>query len=198
MDLASTVLSAGWASGVNAYLTVALLNVLGRAGVGEVPAPLQGDGVLVAALVMYAVEFVVDKVPYLDSAWDVVHTAVRPAVGSVLGAQFAGDADVRGLDEALAAGGGGATALVSHAIKAGLRLGINASPEPLSNIVVSLVEDVLVAGVTIFAREQPEAAAAIAATLLVLGAALVVLLISRIRRALRALRARWGRGPPPA
>lgn len=197
MDLATTVFSTGWASGVNAYATVALLGLLGRAGVGEVPEPIQSDPAIAVALVMFAIEFVTDKVPYLDNAWDALHTAVRPAIGSVVGAAFAGDAQVSGIDEVLAAGGSGATALASHAVKAGLRLGINTSPEPFSNVLASLAEDGAVAVVVVFALQNPELAAVIAAVLLALGAGLVVYLAKRIRRGLTRVRQRR-RDPPPA
>jgi hypothetical protein len=196
VDLVPTLISAGWASGVNAYLTVALLNVLGRAGVGDVPEELQTDGVLAVALVMYAIEFVVDKVPYLDSAWDTVHTLVRPAIGSTIGVALAGDTGAAGFEEALAGGGSGALALASHAVKAGVRLGVNTSPEPASNIAVSLVEDLLVAGVIALALEHPVPAACIAIVLLGTGIALVVFLARRIRTTARRLRERWGRPPP--
>jgi hypothetical protein len=198
LDLAATLFSTGWASGVNAYATVALLNLLGRAGVGEVPDDLEGNVVLAVAVTMYAIEFVTDKVPYLDNLWDAIHTAVRPAIASVVGAAFGSEDDLRGLDEALAAGGSGATALASHAVKASLRLGINASPEPASNIVASLLEDGAVAVVVLLALENPEVAATIAALLLVTGTALAIFLWKRIRRAVAYLRRRYGRGPPPA
>jgi hypothetical protein len=195
MDLATTVFSTGWASGVNAYATIALLGLLGKAGVGEVPDALTSDGVIAAASVLYGIEFVADKVPLVDNAWDAVHTVIRPAIASLLGAGFAVDADVGALDEALSAGGSGVTALASHGVKAGLRLGINASPEPFSNIVASLTEDGLVAGVTALALENPEVAAVIALILLVLGTLLLIYLIKRIRGGLRNLQERFG--PPP-
>ena len=196
MDLAPTLFSTGWATGVNAYATVALLNLLGRAGVGEVPDALEGDVVLVVALAMYGIEFVTDKIPYLDNVWDAIHTVVRPAVASAIGAAFGSEDDLRGFDEALAAGGSGGTALASHAVKASLRLGINASPEPASNIVTSLLEDGVVGVVVFFAVENPEIAAAIAAVLLAAGIALTISLWKRIRRAAAYLRDRYGRGPP--
>ena len=196
MDLVPTLISAGWASGVNAYLTVALLSLLGRAGVGEVPDELQRDGVLVAALVMFAIEFVTDKVPWLDSAWDTVHTLVRPAIGSAVGVDFASAEEVSGLEQALSGGGSGAMAFASHAVKASLRLGINASPEPFTNIGVSLLEDLAVAGVTVLALEHPVPAAVIAVTLLAAGTALAVLVASRVRRGLRALQERLRRAGP--
>jgi Domain of unknown function (DUF4126) len=195
MDLVTTVFSTGWATGVNAYATIALLGLLGKAGVGEVPDALTNDGVIAAASVLYGIEFVADKVPLVDNAWDAVHTVIRPVIASLLGAGFAVDADVGALDEALSAGGSGVTALASHGVKAGLRLGINASPEPFSNIVASLTEDGLVAGVTALALENPEIAAVIALILLVLGTLLLVYLIKSVRRGLRNLQERFG--PPP-
>lgn len=190
MDLAAHVLSAGWASGVNAYLTVGLLSLLGRSGAIDLPDALNSDLVLYGSLALFAVEFVADKVPFVDSAWDSIHTVVRPAIGSLLGVAFAGEASVSGLDEVLAGGGSGATALASHAVKAGLRLGINSSPEPVSNILASLTEDGLVAGVIFFSVENPELAAATAMVLLIAGASVVYLIWSRIRRALGRLRER--------
>jgi Domain of unknown function (DUF4126) len=188
------VISAGWAAGVNASGTVAMLGLLGQAGVGEVPDPLTETPVIATALVLFAIEFVVDKVPYLDNAWDVLQTPIRPAVASVVGALFAGEADVSSIDEAVSAAGSGGTALLSHGLKTGLRLGVNASPEPFSNIVLSLVEDGLVAGVVALALEEPLIALAIVIFLLVTGAALVVLIWSRIRRAWRRLREYGWRG----
>ena len=196
MELLPSLLSAGWASGVNSYLTVAVLGLAGRAGVGEVPEQLTETPVLIAAGVMYAVEFVADKIPLLDNLWDAIHTVVRPAIASVVGVEYAGADGLGGVDEALAGGGTAAVALVSHGVKAGLRLGINASPEPFTNIAASLTEDGLVALVAGFSLEHPELAATIAVVLLVCGVALVVFVWRRIRRGLRTLIARTGRPPP--
>ena len=194
MDLAAHVISAGWASGVNAYLTVAMLSLLGRAGAVEVPSQLESDPILIGALAMFAIEFVADKVPYIDNAWDAIHTLIRPAIGSALGFEFAGDAAVSGGDELLSGVGAGTTALASHGVKAGLRLGINASPEPVSNVIASLTEDGLVAAIVAFSIEQPELAALIALVLLAIGAGLVIFIWTRVRRTL----ARLMRGPPRA
>lgn len=190
MDLAATLFSTGWASGVNAYGTVALLGILGRLDVGAVPADLERTPVIAVALGLFLVEFFVDKIPWLDSVWDSIHTVVRPLIAVVLGFQFGGEAGISAVEEALGAGGSGATALASHAVKAGIRLGINASPEPASNIVASLTEDGLVAVVVLFSINNPELAAAIAAVLLIAGLALIVLLWRRIRVALRKRRER--------
>jgi hypothetical protein len=197
MDLAAHVISAGWASGVNAYLTVAMLALLGRSGAVDVPDELTSDPILFISLAMFAVEFVADKVPYIDNLWDAVHTVIRPAVGSAVGFAFAGEAGVAGGDELLAGASSGTTALASHGVKAGLRLGINASPEPVTNVIASLTEDGLVAAIVAFSIEQPELAAALALLLLAGGITLVVLIWARIRRALlRLMQQPRGRPPP--
>ena len=145
-DLLPLVFTSGWASGVNAYAVVLVLGLLGRfAGVDVVPSALQSDAVLIGAAVLYALEFVADKIPWLDSTWDAVHTAIRPTIGAALGLLLAGEAGT--VVQALAAAGGGLTALASHAVKAGVRAGVNTSPEPVSNIAVSVAEDVTAAGV---------------------------------------------------
>ena len=192
MELIPTVVSAGYAAGLNAYGTVALLGLLGRAGFGEVPEPLTSDGIIFGAAVMYAIEFVTDKVPYLDNTWDLLHTLVRPAIGSAIGVQFAELDRVTGAEEAVAGAGAGGTALTSHAIKAGMRLGINASPEPFSNILVSLAEDGVVAVVIALALKEPLIALALVVVLIAIGIGLVLLLRRAIRRALAKRRRRRG------
>lgn len=188
-ELLPLVFTSGWASGVNAYATVLMLGLLGRfAGVDAVPAGLERTDVLVAAAVLYTVEFVTDKIPYVDSTWDAVHTAIRPTVGAVIGLLVAGEAD--SLEAAVLAATGGLTALASHLVKGGLRLAVNTSPEPATNVGASLVEDFSVAGLISLAVVAPWVAAGIAGALLVLGGTLVVLLASRIRRALRRRRER--------
>ena len=197
MELVPTVISAGWAAGVNAYGTIAVLGLLGRAGVGEVPEPLTGTPVIAVALVMFAIEFVVDKVAYLDSTWDVIQAPVRTAVGGAIGFLFAGEADVSSI-EMLSSAGGGGNALTSAAVKTGVRLGINASPEPASNVFMSLLEDGLVAVVVALALEEPFVALAAVLVLLAAGVTLIYLIWSRIRRAWAALRRRVrDRAPPP-
>jgi hypothetical protein len=191
MELLPSLLSAGWASGVNAYLTVLILGLGGRAGVAEVPEQLTETPVLAVAAVMFAIEFVTDKIPYVDNTWDAISTLIRPVIGAVIGVEYADLDGLDGVEEALAGGGTGAVALVSHGIKAGLRLGINASPEPFSNIVASLTEDGLVAVVTAFSLENPELAAAIALVLLICGVAILIVIWTRVRRALAAMQQRW-------
>jgi hypothetical protein len=185
------VFSSGWASGVNAYLVVLVLGIADRVGgLSQVPDVLGRWDVLTVAFFLYAMEFVADKIPYLDSTWDVVSTAIRPTVGAVIGVLIAGDADTLG--QAVAGVVGGGTALLSHAVKAGSRLAINSSPEPVSNVTASVVEDVAVLGVIWFAIENPRAAAAIAAVLLAGGLVLLYLLGRLIRRGWR----RWKKREP--
>lgn len=181
------VLASGWASGVNAYLCVLMLGLIGRFGdVAAVPEALTRTDVLVVAAILVVVEFVADKIPYVDSLWDAVSTAIRPTVGVVIGLLIAQDAPT--LQQAVLAASGGGAALVSHLVKGGLRLIVNTSPEPVTNIGVSVGEDVAVAGVTSLAVLQPALALGIAGVLLVLGIVLLVLLWSRVRRGYRRYR----------
>ena len=190
-ELLPWVLTSGWASGINAYAVVLLMGVFGRLGVDAVPSALQRTDVLVVAAVLFVVELVADKVPYLDSAWDAAHTVVRPVVGAAIAALLAGDAG--SLEQAVMAVTGGTSALASHLVKAGLRAAVNTSPEPASNVIVSTGEDLTVAGVVSLAVLNPWVAAAIALTLLVIGAVLVAVLWRRIGQARRRWRDWRGR-----
>jgi uncharacterized protein DUF4126 len=190
----SLAFSSGWASGVNAYLVVLVLGIADRLGdFTDIPDALGRWEVLAVAGFMYAMEFVADKIPYVDSTWDVISTAIRPTVGAVVGVLIAGDAD--SLPQAVGAVVGGGTALVSHLVKTGSRLAVNSSPEPVTNIGLSVAEDVTVLGVVWFSIEHPVAAATIAAILLVMGLAVLYFVAKLIRRGWR----RWkGRGTPRA
>lgn len=178
------VFTSGWASGINAYAVVLLLGLFGATGLSdEVPEALQRTDVLIAAGVLFLIEAVADKVPYVDNVWDSVHTVIRPVAGAVVAALLAGESG--SLPELAAGAVGGSTALMSHLVKAGTRMAVNTSPEPFSNIAISTGEDLAVAGVITFAMFHPVAAAVIAAVLLALGIWLLVFLASRIRRFLR-------------
>ncbi|MFJ3100754.1 DUF4126 domain-containing protein [Streptomyces sp. NPDC086835] len=184
MSVLPLVFTSGWASGINAYAVVLMFGVLGATGVSDqVPQALQRPDVLIAAGVLFLCEAVADKVPYVDSIWDSVHTVIRPVAGAVVAALLAGESG--SLPELAAGAVGGSTALMSHLVKAGTRMAINTSPEPFSNIAVSVAEDLGVAGIISFAVFNPVAAAVIAGTLLVLGIVTVLFLASRIRRFLR-------------
>jgi hypothetical protein len=178
------IFTSGVASGVNCYAVVLLLGLIGRFGhIASVPPVLERPSVLAAAAVLYAGQFVVGKVPFLDSVWDVIHTAVRPVVGGAIGVVMAHHAHTSAAEVVAAAALGGGSALASHVVKTGVRLGVNASPEPVSNIIASLLEDLGVAGIVSFAVFHPVLAAVIAAILLATGVVLFALLAARIRRA---------------
>ncbi|NEC86914.1 DUF4126 domain-containing protein [Streptomyces sp. SID12501] len=184
MSVLPLVFTSGWASGINAYAVVLLLGVFGATGLSdEVPESLQRPEVLVVAGVLFLCEAVADKIPYVDSVWDTVHTVIRPVSGAVVGALLAGQS---GSLPDLAAGAiGGSTALASHAVKAGTRMAVNTSPEPFSNVILSFAEDLGVGGIVTFAMFNPQAAAIIAGALLLTGLIVLYFLVSRIRRFLR-------------
>lgn len=190
MDLATLGLVAGtgWASGVNLYLVVLLVGGSGRLGWVEVPGALTRTDVLVLAAVLFALEFVVDKLPFLDTTWDVLHTVIRPVGAAVLGLVLVGDADTP--MQALTALASGGLASAAHIAKATTRAAINTSPEPASNIGMSLVEDGVVAGVVWFAVTNPAVALALVAVLVMVGTLLTVKLVRVARRGLARWRAR--------
>ncbi|MFJ9420872.1 DUF4126 domain-containing protein [Streptomyces sp. NPDC101249] len=184
MSVLPLVFTSGWASGVNAYAVVLLLGVFGATGLSDdIPQTLQRPEVLIAAGVLFLCESVADKIPYLDSFWDTVHTVVRPLAGAWIGALLAGQSG--SLPDVAAGLLGGSTALASHAVKSGTRMAVNTSPEPFTNVVLSIAEDLGVGGIVTFAMFHPVAAAVIAGVLLAAGLVVLVLLISRIRRYLR-------------
>ena len=148
MDFISTLaisMGGSWVAGINLYATVATLGLLGRFANLKLPGELDivtSWWVIGVALFLFVIEFIADKIQVVDSVWDVVHTFIRIPAGAVIAATAFGDFDRRIQVIALLAGGG--LALTSHGTKAATRAIINASPEPVSNIVASLAEDVLV------------------------------------------------------
>lgn len=189
MDALALTFSSGWASGVNAYLVVLVLGVADRVGtVADIPDVLGRWDVLAAAGFLYAMEFIADKIPYIDSTWDAISTAIRPTAGAVIGVLLAGDAS--SLDQAVLGVVGGGTALLSHLAKAGGRLAINSSPEPVTNVLASITEDAAVLGVVWFSLAHPEAAAAVAGVLLLLGLVVLLLVARLVRRGWRRWKAR--------
>ncbi|MCH9671452.1 MAG: DUF4126 domain-containing protein [Gammaproteobacteria bacterium] len=150
MDTVSIIaLSMGgaWACGINLYAAVVVLGFLGASGSIELPANLEilaHPAVLGAAGLMYCVEFFADKVPVVDSGWDAIHTFIRIPAGALVAAGAVGDVGAPLEFAALLLGG--TLAAGSHATKAGTRLAINASPEPVTNWTASIGEDVAVVG----------------------------------------------------
>ena len=190
------VFSSGWASGVNAYLVVLILGLADRFGhFAQIPDEVARTDVLIGAGLLYSMEFVADKVPYLDSTWDVVSTFIRPTVAAAIAILVARNGgDIGGLQQAGYAVLGGGTALASHSVKAGSRLAINTSPEPMTNIGASLGEDGLVAVVMALVIAYPWIALGVTVVLLILGLALLWFVASKVRRGWR----RWkGRPAKP-
>src|SRR6266542_4274881 len=147
MNLIGTLaiaMGSGWVSGINLYATVATLGLLARFAHLRLPGELgllNNWWIIGFAILLYLIEFFADKIPYLDSAWDAIHTFIRIPAGAVLAATAFGDFDPRVQVVAFLLGGG--LALTAHGTKATARAAINLSPEPVSNIVVSLSEDIL-------------------------------------------------------
>ncbi len=184
------VFTSGWASGINAYAVVLIMGLVERFGhLAQIPDALGRTDVLIGAAIMFLLEMVADKIPYIDSMWDSVHTVIRPLIGATLG--YLLGHDTSSLNAAFTAATGGITSLLSHGVKAGLRVAVNTSPEPVSNIVVSTAEDATVTGVMAIALANPWISASIAAVLLVVGIAVVVILLKKIR-AFRARYDAWG------
>lgn len=191
MDLTTLGFAMGsaWLSGINLYATVATLGLLQRFHFVQLPGDLgylSHPWVIGAALALYAIEFVADKVPAVDSVWDVVHTFIRIPAGAILAASaFAHfDPSVRVLALLM----GGTLALSSHGTKTATRLTANASPEPFSNIFLSLLEDAIAIGGSVLMTLHP------AVILVVVVVALIVsIVIFRVIR--RALGRLFGKKP---
>ena len=168
MDLVTLgrTLGFSFAAGVNLYATVAILGLAARYGWVDLPPQFDAfdnDVVLGVAIVMYLVEFFADKIPYVDSLWDLIHTAIRPIGGALIAVTTLGDASptVQGLVALL----GGAVAAGSHLTKTSTRAAANTSPEPFSNWLLSLGEDLFVVGLGYLALLHPVAALVVATVL---------------------------------
>src|SRR5713226_5606673 len=177
-------LGAGFSSGLNLYATIATLGLLERFGIIHLPGSLQvlsHPWVLGIAIALYAIEFLADKIPYVDSVWDVIHTLIRPPAAALLayGATAAAPPEWR-WGAALLAGG---VALTSHGTKASARAAVNASPEPFSNWILSFGEDVLAVWLTWMATVHPFATTIIVAALVTLCVFLLYHLFRFARRA---------------
>ena len=182
----SLALGAGFSSGLNLYATVATLGLLQRFGIVHLPASLQVPAhpwVIGIAAGLYLIEFFADKIPYVDTIWDFVHTFIRPPAAALLAyaAVSGSDAEWR-WGAALLAGG---VALTSHGAKATTRAAVNTSPEPLSNWTLSLGEDVMAVWLSWMASLHPAATTIVVFLLLGLCAYLLYRLFRFARRAVR-------------
>lgn len=186
MDILTTLgrtLGFSFAAGVNLYATVALLGLASRYGWVSLPPQFQAfdnDWIIGTALVMYVVEFFADKIPYFDSLWDMIHTAIRPIGGALIAVTTLGDASPT--MEAFVMLLGGVVATSSHLTKTSTRAAANASPEPVSNWALSLGEDVFVVGLGYLALQYPLIALGVAAVLLVLIAVFAAVIVRTVRR----------------
>jgi hypothetical protein len=184
MDLITLgrTLGFSFAAGVNLYATVAILGLASRYGWVSLPPQFQAfnsDIVIGAAVVMYLIEFFADKIPYVDTLWDIIHTAVRPIGGALIAVTTLGEASPA--VEALIALLGGTVAAGSHLTKTSTRAAANASPEPFSNWFLSVAEDFFVVGLGFLALKYPVAALAVAGTLAILIVVFAAVIIRKVR-----------------
>lgn len=191
VDTIGLLAGTGWAAGLNLYLATFLLGLAGRLDWLDSPAVLQRTDVMIVAGVLYGIEFLADKVPFIDNVWDAIHTFVRPLGAGALGYVIAGDSP--SVAAAVGALLTGALALSAHSTKATTRAAVNTSPEPFSNIALSLFEDGLVAALLALAIANPIIALVVVVLFTILGIWLVVKFFGAIKR-VRARRA----SPPPA
>ena len=186
MDVLTTLgrtLGFSLAAGVNLYATVAILGLATRYGWVALPDQYQvfnSDVVIIAAIAMYLIEFFADKIPYFDSLWDAIHTAIRPVGGALIAVATMGDASpaMKGLVALL----GGTVAASSHLTKTSTRAAANTSPEPFSNWTLSLGEDVFAVGLGYTALTHPVLALAIAIVVLALIAVFAVVIVRTVRK----------------
>jgi hypothetical protein len=184
----SLALGAGFSSGLNLYATVATLGLLQRFGVVYLPASLQAlshPWVIGIAVALYVIEFFADKIPYVDTIWDFIHTFIRPPAAALLAYAAAGGAGAewRWAAALLA----GSVALTSHGTKASARAAVNTSPEPFSNWVLSLGEDALAVWLSWMAAVHPVVTTIVVLALLVLCVFLLYRLFRFARRAVQRL-----------
>ena len=190
-------LGTSFASGLNLYATVAAAGLFQRLGIVTLPEPLQilaNPVVLGVSLTLFLVEFIADKIPYVDSAWDALHTFIRPPAAALLSySAFAGEGvpEEWKLTAALLAGG---VALTSHGAKASTRAAANASPEPVSNWTLSLLEDGFAVFLAWMAAEHPLITGAVVVALVIVA----VFVIWKLYGYLKARLSRLKRGPSPA
>jgi Domain of unknown function (DUF4126) len=181
-------LGAGFSSGLNLYATIATLGLLQRYHVIHLPPSLQvlaHPWVLGIALALYAIEFLADKIPYVDTVWDAIHTLIRPPAAALLAYSATIDAPPEWRwCAALLAGG---VALTSHGTKASTRAAVNTSPEPFSNWLLSLGEDALAVWLTWMVTVHPTATIVIVTLLVLLAAFLLFHLFRFLRRSLQRL-----------
>jgi len=175
-----------FAAGVNLYATVAILGFAARYGWVDLPPQYQvfdNNWIIGAAIVLYVVEFFADKIPWLDSVWDAIHTIIRPIGGALIAVASIGHAPPA--TQAIVALAGAALAASTHLTKAGTRAVANTSPEPFSNWILSVSEDGFAIGLGLLALKYPLAAAIVVLVCLALMVAFAHWLVRAVRRRFR-------------
>ena len=175
-----------FAAGLNLYATVAILGLASRYGWVALPPQYQvfdNNWIIGTALVLYLVEFIADKIPWVDSVWDAVHTVIRPVGGALIAVATLGDASPA--TETMVGLLGGALAATTHFSKAGTRVMANASPEPFTNWFLSIGEDLFVVGLGVLALKYPAAAAIVVLVCVAVIVAFAAWIVKAVRR-------RWG------
>jgi hypothetical protein len=183
-EIAAALVAISFAAGLNVYATLATLGLLAHAGVLPLPAPLHllaSWWVIGASLALFLLEFFADKIPAFDLVWNALHTFIRVPVAALLA--YGATSQLSPEKQLLATLLGGAIALAAHGGKTAIRAAVTPSPEPLSNIGLSLGEDALAIFLTWFATQHPYLAAALALCFLLI----IVMLVRWVVRALRAL-----------
>lgn len=178
-----------FAAGINLYATVALLGLASRYGWVALPPQYQvfdNNWIIGAALALYVIEFIADKIPWVDSVWDAVHTVIRPVGGALIAVATLGEKTPA--VETLVALLGGALAASTHFSKSGTRVLANASPEPFSNWFLSLAEDLFVVGLGVLALKYPAAAAIVVLVCLALIVAFAGWIVRAVTRRFRRVR----------
>ena len=176
-----------FAAGINLYATVAILGLASRYGWVSLPDQYRvfdNDIIIGAAICLYVVEFVADKIPWIDSLWDGVHTVIRPVGGALIAVGTLGDASPT--VETLVGLLGGTLAAGTHFTKAGTRAVANTSPEPFSNWILSISEDVFVVSLGFIALKYP----LVAAVIVLIGVLLMLIFATWI---IRGVKRRWNR-----
>jgi Domain of unknown function (DUF4126) len=188
LETLALALGTGFSSGLNLYATVATLGLLQRFGIIHLPQPLQvvaHPWVLGIAVALYLVEFFADKIPYVDTLWDSIHTFIRPPAAALLAYAAAGGAQQEWRwGAALLAG---SIALTSHGTKASARAAVNTSPEPFSNWALSFGEDLLAVWLSWLASVHPVATIVLVTVLVALSAFLLFHLFRFARKAFRRM-----------
>jgi len=180
----------GWAAGLNLWSVGLVLGLAGRLDLTETPAAFQHWWVIALFAVLYVFEFFVDKIPLVDSAWDVISTIIRPVGAALIGIAIARDSDLSWVTGVVTSGG---LALTTHGAKAAVRALINLSPEPFSNWVASLAEDGAAVGMSSMALAVPGLAAVLALVFGFIALMIVIRLWRFLRRVRRLVYERFGR-----